>query len=132
MNLYKQFKTREQAELDGVWVQISPTARLKIARSNNPRHQASIKRLSHPYLKPGMRSTDIPDDTWEQITREAAAETILVDWDGIVDVTEQPLPYSKAEAMKVLALKDFAEVVFRIANSMEHYREERIAELEKN
>ncbi len=131
MDLFKQFQTDAHAEVDGVWIPLSTTARLKIARTGNPRHQACLKRLSLPYIKPGMRMTDIPDDTYAMITREAAAETILVDWDGITR-DQQPVPYSKAEALAALEMKDFYELVLTAATSLETFRAARLAELEKN
>lgn len=132
MNLYKQFKTNEAAEVAGVWVPISGTAKIKVARTGNPRHDACIKRLCTPYLKPGMRVTDLSEETWKQITIEAMAEAILVDWEGITDDQDHTVPYSVEEAKKVLSLKDFLEFVSKIAVSMENFREARIAELEKN
>lgn len=85
-----------------------------------------------PYVKPGMRASDIPDDVFTEITREAVAETILVDWEGITR-EGVPVPYSKEEALSALRqMKDFYELVVGTANSIEHFREARLVELEKN
>lgn len=131
MDLYKQFQTDKKAEEEGVWIPLSSTARLKIARMGNPRHQAALKRLSLPYVKPGMRVSDIADDVYAEIAREAAAETILVDWDGITR-DQQPVPYSKSDALAALHMSDFYELVLKASSSLETYRVARLAELEKN
>lgn len=131
MDLYKQFQTDAKAEAEGVWIPLSATARLKIARIGNPRHQVCLKRLSLPYIKPGMRMSDIPDEMYQEIAREAVAETILVDWDGITR-EQEPLPYSKAEALAALKMKDFYELVVTAATTLETFRTARLAELEKN
>ena len=132
MNLRKQFQTDEKAEVDGVWVPLSATAKIKVARSGNPRHSAAMKRLTKPYLKPGMRANDIADDVFLAIAKEAMAEAILVDWDGIVNDNDEPLPFSKHEAMVALEFNDFYQLVWNAANAMENYRVARLAELEKN
>jgi len=133
MNLYTQFQTDEHKEVDGTWMPLDATTRIKIARIGNAKYTACVKRLSAPYLKPGVRTTDIPDDVWTGITLEAMAETILVDWDGVVDNNNDPVPYSKAAALTALKdLKDFKLLVAGAADSMETFRMARLAELEKN
>ncbi len=131
MDLYQQFETDETAEAEGVWVTIGIGARLKIARAGNPKHAAAIKRLSAPHIRPGMRMADIPDDVFSTITKEAVAESILVDWEGITR-NGVPVPYSKAEALAACGLKDFYNLVLTTSQSIEHYRKARIQELEKN
>ncbi len=131
MDLYQHFQTDKRAEEEGVWVPLSSTARIKVARMGNPRHQAALKRLSMPYVKPGMRAADIADDVYAEISRLAVAETILLDWDGVTK-DQQPLAYSKEEAAKALQMADFYELVLRMANGMDMFRVARLAELEKN
>ncbi len=131
MDLWKQFKTDEQAEVEGVWVPLSATARVKLARVGNPRYQSCLKRLSLPYIKPGMRMSDIPEETYQAITKEAVAEAILVDWDGVIREGEV-VAYSKEMALSALQMKDFFELVLAAANSMETYREARLRDMEKN
>lgn len=131
MDLYKQFQTDKQAEEEGVWVPLSTTARMKVARVGNRRYTEALKRQSAQYLKPGMRTSDIPDEVYEKITKDVVAETILLDWDGITR-DQQPMPYTKAEARAALEMQDFYELVLRTANSLEMFRTARLAELEKN
>lgn len=131
MDLYKQFQTDEKAEEEGVWIPLSSSARLKIARLTNPKYQAALKRLSKPYIKPGMRMRDLDDEVYEDITRQAVAEAILLDWEGI-EKDGQPLPYSKQEALAAIKMKDFYELVITASGNMETFRVARLAELEKN
>lgn len=132
MNLYKQFKTSDQAEEQGVWVPLSATARIKVARTQNPRHSACLKRLTTPYLKPGMRTSDLAEEVFTEIARRASAETLLVGWEGMLDQNDQPMPYSVEAAYDVLGMKDFYALVYQAASSFENFREARLAELEKN
>ena len=131
MDIFKQFQTDEKAEVEGVWIPLDATTKVKIARLQNPRHTACLKRLSTPYIKPGMRQSDIPDDVYNEIAREAVAETILVDWSG-VERDGQPVPYSKDAALEACRVKDFYILVVTAAGTMETFRTARLAELEKN
>lgn len=131
MDIFKHFKTDKQAELDGTWVPVSSTCRLKIARAGNPRHQAAMKRLLVPYVKPGMRTQDVPDETFHQVAKEAASETILLNWEGVLENGEV-LPYSKENVLRAFEMEEFYRVVWEAANTFETFRVARLAELEKN
>ena len=131
MDLYKQFKTDEKKEVEGIWVPLSATARLKIARMGNTRYRECIKRLSAPYRIAGINS-QIPTDVYQQIVREAVAETILVDWEGLT-TDGHPRPYSKETALLFCTeLKDFYDFVLTTSDSMETFRVNGQAVLEKN
>lgn len=132
MNLYRQFKTDEQKEVDGVWIALSATARVKVARMGNTRYRECMKRLRAPYQQGGLGTT-IPDDLQQALLREAVAETILVDWDGIEDQDGHPLPYSKKAALDACTdLKDFYLVVLAASDNMETFKVSTQAALEKN
>lgn len=132
MDLYQHFATDEQKEVEGAWIPLSETARIRIARMGNPQYAACVKRLALPFRSGGVLDEDIPDSVWKQITREAAAETILVDWEGVTRDGE-PLPYSKEEALKLLtARKDFYGLVLTAAQNMDNFRVRAQKQLEKN
>lgn len=131
MDLYRQFKTDEQKEVGGVWVPLSATARIKVARMGNARYRDCIKRLSAPYRVTGL-ANQIPQEVYQQLVRDAVAETILVDWDGIT-TDGQPVPYSRETALKFCTeLKDFYDFVLTAADSMETFRVQAQAQTEKN
>jgi hypothetical protein len=131
MDIYKQFKTDETKEVEGVWVSLSPTARIKVARMGNKAYRDFVKRKSLPYRQAGIIG-DIPPDVFQQIVREAVAETILVDWEGITTdgVTIQ---YSKEQALVFCTdLKDFYNLVLTASDNIETFRVNGVAVLEKN
>lgn len=131
MDLYQQFKTDEQKEVDGVWVPLSATAKIKVARMGNPRYRECIKRKSAPYRQAGL-ANEIPSEVYQQLVREAVAETILVDWQGIT-ADGQPVPYMKETALKFCTeLKDFYNLVLSAADSMETFRVQAQETLAKN
>lgn len=131
MDLYKRYQTDETKEVEGVWVPISVTAKIKVARMSNPRYRQCIKLLTAPFRVAGINE-QIPPDVYQQMVRKAVAETILVDWDGLT-ADGQPVPYSKDMALKYITdLKDFYDFVLTAADSMETFRMNGEAVLAKN
>lgn len=129
MDLYKQFKTDERKEVEGVWIPLSTTARIKVARMGNPRYRDCIKRKKAAYRQTGI---EIPSDVLEQMVRETVAETILVDWEGIT-TDGQPVPYSKETALTFCTdLQEFYNLVLSASDTMETFRAEAQATIEKN
>ncbi len=131
MDIYKQFRTDKQAEEEGVWIPLSATARIKVARIGNPKHTSALKRLSQPYVKPGMRLTDLDDAVYTSVARQAIAETILVDWEGI-EKDGNPLHYSKEAALDACGMEDFYTLVVNAASSLETFRAARLEAIAKN
>jgi hypothetical protein len=131
MDLYRQFQTDDQKEVDGVWVPLSATARIKVARMGNPRYRECIKKKSAPYRQAGL-ATEIPAEVYQQLVREAVAETILVGWEGLT-TDGKKVPYTRETALKFCTdLKDFYSLVLTASDSMETFRVNGQAVLEKN
>jgi len=58
-------------------------------------------------------------DVADTLMRDAIAETILLDWEGLLDDEGKLIPYSKEEAKKALAIEDFYREIFEMANQRE-------------
>jgi len=132
MDLAKTFKTDTAKEQEGTWVPLDDgTAKLKIARMNNPRYREAQQRKLQRY-KMAARSKVVPDDVWEGILNELIAETILVDWEGITN-DGKPYPYSVENAKQSLTeLKDFREMVLGFADDMANFKASLDEATEKN
>lgn len=121
MDLYEKYKTDEEKEVEGAWVPLSATARIKVSRMGNVRYRECMRRKSAPYRTAGI-SNAVPNDVLEQLVREAVAETILVDWHGIT-TDGRDVPYSKEQALAFCTdLKDFYNFVLTAADNMETFR----------
>lgn len=118
-------KTNPQAEEEGVWVDYENTGvKLKIARIGNPAFDKAVNKLSAPHLKK-IRNGDA--SLQEKLTKEAIAETILLDWKGIEDDDGKTLKYSKKLSKELLndpALRDLYKFVLITSNDVERFRQE--------
>ena len=131
MDIAKRFRTDEQAEVEGIWQNIGGGARLRLARLNNPRYRKLYQRLTRDYraqLEMGL----MPDEVHDPILCQCLAETVLLEWENIQFDGEE-LPYSKDNALHTLTqLKEFRDLVLRLAAGAEAYRKHLQEEDQKN
>lgn len=117
------FKTNANVEVTGVWHDLGD-GKIKIARYNNPVYQKAIRRLTTPFANLINAGTDESADKASEITIEAMAEAIVVDWKDVTD-EGTPLEYSKENAVILLTkYPDFREWVSLKATSARFYRDE--------
>ena len=126
-----RFQTNEAAETEGVWVDLSDTARVKVARLNNPRYQAHVQAAMKPY-RHQVRAGTLPDSVLEKITIEAMASTILLDWKGVTRAGKELKYSSKAATEALTELRDFRECIAEIAQSAEMYRQQAVEDASGN
>ena len=121
MDLAKRFRTDEEAEKTGIWQPIGDGARLKLARLNNPGYTKLYRHLIQDHrvlLEQGL----LPDEIHDPIICECLAATVLLDWEGI-EFDGELMPYSRENALRTLTeLKEFRNLVLRLAASWEAYR----------
>jgi hypothetical protein len=126
----KQFKTDKQAEIEGRWFHASPTAKLKVARANNPEFRSYFRQLLREY---GYDSPNVepPENVMNEILAKAYAEKYLLDWEGVTEDGE-PREYNRENAYRACLEPDFRAVVYTFASQQEAYRKDRIEQIEKN
>ena len=133
MNIYSKFKTDENAETNGVWVDIGDGASVKVARLGNPNHEKIMERLRKPYRGILRTGGSLPDSVSTDIAIKGIVDSILLDWDGFQDENGKDLPYSQEAADKLLReMKDFRELVAFLATEQETFRAEGLKEAAKN
>jgi hypothetical protein len=126
MDLFK-FRSNLDLESEGVWIELGEGARIKVARMNNPRHSAALRRVTKPYRRQ-IEAGTLNEDISYRLIGEAMAEGILLDWEGL-DEQGEPLKYSPKAARDLLVnpqLRDFRAQVESAANDAEQFRLEEI------
>jgi hypothetical protein len=128
-----EYKTDENLELDGVWVDLGDTdkTQLLIARIGNPHFNRVLRAKMKPFRNLIQRDK-LPVETQETMLTETMAETILLGWKNLKR-DGKDVKYSQSVALKLMSeLKDFRELVTEVANSMETFRIEEEEEDAKN
>lgn len=123
-------RTDPDAEENGVWVPFDATARVKLARADNPRHRAKMQELLEPWLEV-IQNGDLPKGKMEELALAAMAEAIVLDWEGIKDrgTTLEPTLENKLEALKV---GDFRKAVEAYSGNIALFRQRKVNGAVKN
>jgi len=123
---FSNFKTNENSETEGVWVDYASGFRIKIARIGCP----AFKEFMIKRGKPHQRSIDsgtIGNEIAEELMKDAIAETIIKDWEGLLDDEDKEIPYSKEDARKMLDVAhDFYDEIYELAKQREHFKVNKI------
>ena len=131
MDLAKHYRTDENSEADGVWVDWGEETKLKIARIGNPNYQKRFQALLKPHRHLRDRGL-LPDEVQTEILNKCISETILLGWEG-VEYEGEKLKYSAENALKLISeLKDFREDVLTVAGEQAIYRQAEVEESSKN
>lgn len=122
-------RTNEALENAGVWRDLGNGAKLLLARLGNEEFSKMFSELVAPYAETG---TKLPPEVQKEITVKCLARTVLIGWEGIFD-GETPLDYSYDNAVRVLTeIKDFREIVIKLAGDLDAYKDKKDEELEGN
>lgn len=100
MSLYKQFKTDDNLEKEGIFLEYGESStgkpiRIKIARSGgaNVAYAKCMESRVKPYRRQIQNETM---DTFlaERLIKEVYAETVVLGWENVEDVDGKPLPFN--------------------------------------
>lgn len=121
MDILKSFATDSKKENEGVWIDVSPDSAILVARAATRAYGRSLSKEVERYQAALGTKDDVADDTSDMIMCKVMAEHILLDWKGL-SYGGEPMEYSKANAAKLLALKDFRKVVMGHADNLANYK----------
>ncbi len=127
----KKFAIDKKSEAEGVWVKLDENTEVKVARMNNARYNKLFRRLSQPYKK-AIRTNTLSDSVAEDILYRCAAETILLDWEGLEE-DGKPIEYSTDKAYELLKnYEQFRDFVMGCAEDFDLFKVQDAEETEKN
>ncbi len=100
---------------------------MTLARTNNTTYTRIVTQLyeAHKFTldqKDTEAQRKAGDHRSDEIMVETLAKSVLLGWTGPVMYKGEPLPYSVANAMTLLRMKDFRKKVEQLAGKMENYR----------
>ncbi len=135
MDIFAQFATDPNLELDGVWVDLGAAEengrvpRIKVARSGNKRHGRVVTKMYEANKHTLELKNDAAEVKGEEITVDSMAQGILMGWQNL-SFKKEVLPDSEslspeqrlATARRLLAVKDFRALVMRHADNFEKFK----------
>ena len=131
MDFDKRYATDKVAEQDGVEVRLDGECTITVARANNRKFKAEMKRLMRPYENQRRRGT-FDDELRDELTRKAVSKFVLLGWTGIT-VKGKKVPYSAEKAEELMKQsEDFENDVIDAATMMETFRAVEVEEDAKN
>lgn len=126
----------ESLENAGVMVMFSETVGVQVRPIDNDDALKFRRKLEKAYLANKRAGTEIPDSVSEDILNKTLAKHVLVGWRGVLDPdTKQDLPFSEANALKILAnkrLRRFRGDIITAAVTQQTFQAERDADIEGN
>lgn len=120
LDIFKSFVTDADKELSGAWEDLGGGARILVARSNNRKYL----KLMEAKLKAHKHTLDAGGEAAEKVAEEALidamSQAILLDWTDM-GWNGEKMNYSTENAKKVLAVRDFRNLVMRLADDRERF-----------
>lgn len=102
----------ERAEA-GAWVENIPDMeglRLKVRGANNRDWRRLQTKLIQAVPRKRRMSGNLDPDDSDNITNHCLLNTCLLDWEGLEDDEDKPLPYSKEMATKFMTDPDYRRI----------------------
>jgi len=146
MDIESVFAVDEKKMDGGVWQILDGTTRqavkeeditdecaILIASTESPAYRALLKKLLTKAQDLKGR-TDLTRDEQEQVTCEAMAETIILNWKNF-SIAGKAIPYSKEQAYEFLTERKWvrlADIVFDVVQDKQIFKFEREEAIVKN
>jgi hypothetical protein len=131
IDIFDEFATDAALETGGAWVTYRGATRFKIARANNDLYGAALTKAIQENQEELKKGTPESEALSERLMLEVMAETILVGFEH-VKYKRQPVEYSKAVAVEMLAHNDFRLWVKRQSENREYFKAVLVEEAAKN
>ena len=122
---FKQLAVSISKENAGVWVDVGESARILVARVNNPVYKQRFTTLFAPH-KNAVRNDMMSEKLAFDILTDVMATTILLGWDGFEREDGTPDLYSVERATELLGnpvMKDFRAMVQTYSEDAQLFRE---------
>lgn len=135
MNLYNLFKTDENLETDGIWIEYGETVdgqpiRIRIARAGgkNKAFTKALEKATRPHRK-AIQTGSLDNATADKLYREVFVDTVVLGWENVTDAAGNPLEFNRENALKLfIDLPDLFQDLREQAANAALFREELLEE----
>lgn len=124
MNIFKVFKTDEEAERTGKWFPIDPfgDTEFLLAYQGNPEFKRYNAELMRPY-RVEISAGTMSEDKRAELLIDALSKKIILGWKNLHDQDNNEIPYSTEKAAELLrALPHLREQIFIITVNWENFK----------
>lgn len=134
MDLFAAFATNETAEKDGTYTQIpgAGDTLFLIARSGNKNYSKLIQKMVKMNRAVLDSKGDAAEAKSDEIFVEVLAKTVLLGWQGTVNIRGAMTTYSLDAAKTLLSLKEFRVALGKVSDDMEAFKTVKDEEDAKN
>lgn len=104
MSIWTDFETDETVEQEGVWLEYSEGAKIRVARAGGS-NKRYIKRIEE-FRRKNKRQIDLElmgNDVAISAMIPIYADTIILEWEGFLEKDDEtPIPFNRANVIRVL------------------------------
>ena len=107
---------------EGVWFEYDDDVQFLVARMGNSQFQTFLQK--HRKLAQVSRANS---ELMQEVTRKAAAHTILLDWKGIEDDEGNPLAYTPELGFEIFCKEEYSVIyqfIMQCSGEVESFRNE--------
>lgn len=134
MSTYANFRTDEDAEKNGITLNLGTSGSFVVRRASG--HASAYHKRLSTLLQPHQRALaagTADQKTVNDLSMQAFIETSLISWDGVTDEKNQPWPFSKEAAKKLFTdLPDLFESVSANSANFKNFLAARLEDSAKN
>ena len=118
--------------VEGVWEDIGEGFEVLVARMNNPKYRAYMRKIVRTKTRSARRvGTDI--DQMIELQQEGAVRHLLLDWKGLEDDAGKNIPYTLEKARELFGTHpDLYDLIIEISSDAELFRLENQEETSGN
>lgn len=130
--LFARFKTDENKEEAGVWVDFGDGIRIKVRRLRSRKSVEVRKELDKPFADQ-IRRGPLDEATAEDLMLKQMAQGVIADWEGVDLGDGEVVPYTPDNAYKLLKeLPELRDDILRVCAEADNYRMNLDEAAEKN
>lgn len=131
-DVLQTFGTDRKLEEEGKEIQIGEDVFVTVARSGNRKYNTLLSKKYEESQYVLKQKNEAAEERSETIIVETMARTILLGWRGPMALAGELLPYSVANAEKLLRVKDFRVLIGKLSEDMGNFKREMLEDTAKN